>query len=176
MSPAPSAPAAVDASLLEPAAYDTIWKKVLSYFMSIHRMDLYTCYQKGVLIYATRQRAVIVSPQQWLVSAGNNKSYQKIAAEAFQRVVGSPVEVHAVLRGGAEEAETMALLRSTQEALRSGAASAAPAPSAPQAPPAPDGYQKVEAAQIKEEDRNAPSFKEALKILPDCDIYEKIDT
>ena len=176
VSPAPTAPAAVDASLLEPAAYDTIWKKVLSYFMSIHRMDLYTCYQKGVLIYATRQRAVIVSPQQWLVSAGNNKSYQKIAAEAFQRVVGSPVEVHAVLRGGAEEAETMALLRSTQEALRSGAASAAPAPAAPPTPSAPDGYQKVEAAQIKEEDRNAPSFKEALKILPDCDIYEKIDT
>ncbi len=176
ISPAPSASAAVDASLLEPAAYDTIWKKVLSYFMSIHRMDLYTCYQKGVLIYATRQRAVIVSPQQWLVSAGNNKSYQKIAAEAFQRVVGSPVEVHAVLRGGAEEAETMALLRATQEALRSGAAPAAPAPAAPPTPPAPDGYQKVEAAQIKEEDRNAPSFKEALKILPDCDIYEKIDT
>ncbi len=173
ISPAPSASAAVDASLLEPAAYDTIWKKVLSYFMSIHRMDLYTCYQKGVLIYATRQRAVIVSPQQWLVSAGNNKSYQKIAAEAFQRVVGSPVEVHAVLRGGAEEAETMALLRATQEALRSGAA---PASAPPPTPSAPDGYQKVEAAQIKEEDRNAPSFKEALKILPDCDIYEKIDT
>ncbi len=171
---APSS-AAVDPSLLDPAAYDTIWKKVLSYFMSIHRMDLYTCYQKGVLIYATRQRAVIVSPQQWLVSAGNNKSYQKIAAEAFQRVVGSPVEVHAVLRGGAEEAETMALLKATQEALRNG--NAAPAPSAAPAPAAaPDGYQLVEATQINEQDRNAPSFKEALKILPDCDIYEKIDT
>ena len=27
---------------------------------------------------------------------------------------------------------------------------------------------------IKAPDRDDPSFKEALKILPDCDIYEKV--
>ena len=37
-----------------------------------------------------------------------------------------------------------------------------------------DGYQLVTEKDIKAPDRDDPSFKEALKILPDCDIYEKV--
>lgn len=37
-----------------------------------------------------------------------------------------------------------------------------------------DSYQLVTEKDIKAPDRDDPSFKEALKILPDCDIYEKV--
>lgn len=156
-----------DPTLLPPATYPDIWKKVLNYFMTIRRIDVFTCLKKGTLIYCTKQRAVVSSPQQWLVAAGNNKSYQKIAAEAFEKTVGSPVMIHVVLQGGEEEADTLTLLKSSLQNL-----SEKPA-AFPSAPPPDDGYHLIQTSQVTEEDRNAPSFKEALKILPDCDIYEK---
>jgi DNA polymerase-3 subunit gamma/tau len=73
--------------LIDPASYSGIWEKVLSYFKAIHRVEIYTCYRKGTLIYANNARAVITAPQQFLVIMGNNKSYQTIAAEAFQKIV-----------------------------------------------------------------------------------------
>ena len=162
----------IDPTLLPPNTYGDIWKKVLAYFMSIRRIDIFTCMKKGNLIYCSKQRAIVSSPQQWLVAAGNNKAYQKIAAEAFQKVVGSPVMLHAVLAGGEEEADALTLLKTSLAGLSENPAPAEPAaaPSAPTPPPE-AGYHKVEEAEAS--DRNAPSFKEALKILPDCDIYEK---
>ena len=109
--PAASTPAAnAPSSLIDPASYSGIWEKVLSYFKAIHRVEIYTCYRKGTLIYANNARAVITAPQQFLVIMGNNKSYQTIAAEAFQKIVGSPILLHVVLEGSGEEAETKALL------------------------------------------------------------------
>lgn len=163
--PASSTP--VDPTLLPPTTYPDMWKKVLNYFMTIRRIDVFTCLKKGTLIYCTKQRAVVSSPQQWLVAAGNNKSYQKIAAEAFEKTMGSPVMIHVVLQGGEEEADTMALLKSSLQGL-SKKPQAAPSPA-----PSEEDYHLIEESQVTEEDRNAPSFKEALKILPDCDIYEK---
>lgn len=162
----------IDPTLLPPNTYGDIWKKVLAYFMSIRRIDIFTCMKKGNLIYCSKQRAIVSSPQQWLVAAGNNKAYQKIAAEAFQKVVGSPVMLHAVLAGGEEEADALTLLKTSLAGLSENPAPAEPAatPSAPTPPPE-AGYHKVDEAEAS--DRNAPSFKEALKILPDCDIYEK---
>ena len=164
--PKPSA-APMDPTLLPPAAYGDMWKKVLNYFMTIRRIDVFTCLKKGTLIYCTKQRAVISAPQQWLVAAGNNKSYQKIAAEAFEKTMGSPVMIHVVLQGGEEEADTLALLKST---MQGAAPQDAPTPSPV---PPDDGYHLIQESQVAEADRNAPSFKEALKILPDCVIYEK---
>lgn len=163
------------ADLLDPATYPAIWQKVLSYFRDICRIDMLTCYQKGVLLYLTPQRAVISSPQQWLVSAGNNKSYQKMAAEAFQKIIGSPVTLHVVLKGGTEEADVLALLAAGKQVKKENM----PVPpvravsSGKKAGPA-DGYQLVTEKDIKTPDRDDPSLKEALKILPDCDIYEKV--
>ncbi len=161
----------LDPTLLPPASYEKIWKDVLSYFMSIRRIDVFTCLKKCTLLYCTKQRAVVSAPQPYLVLAGNNKAYQKVAAEAFTKVVGAPVLIHTILKGSEEEAETMALLKANLQGLAS-----TPKPTPATAVPTPsqgDGYHPVTENQIAEADRNAPSFKEALKILPDCDIYEK---
>jgi len=38
-----------------------------------------------------------------------------------------------------------------------------------------DSYKKIEISDIPEKDRNADVLAEALKLMPDCDIYEKIE-
>ena len=155
-------------SLIDPASYSGIWEKVLSYFKAIHRVEIYTCYRKGTLIYANNARAVITAPQQFLVIMGNNKSYQTIAAEAFQKIVGSPILLHVVLEGSGEEAETKALLAKEMES------SAAPTLSGKEEPAKNEGgYKLVSKDEIAQSDLEDPSFKEALKMLPDYDIYEK---
>ena len=110
------------------------------------------------------------TPQQFLVAAGNNKSYQKVAAEAFAKVTGSPIQMHTVLKGGEEEAAAFALLQSAPKA----------APSSPSAEmagktPMPD-YRPVSRDRIPEKDLKDPSLNEALKIMADCDIYEKTES
>lgn len=172
---APKEESMAHADLLDPATYPAIWQKVLSYFRDICRIDMLTCYQKGVLLYLTPQRAIVSSPQQWLVSAGNNKSYQKMAAEAFQKIIGSPVTLHVVLKGGTEEADALALLAAGKQAKEENM----PVPPVRAVSPGKkagtaDGYQLVTEKDIKAPDRDDPSLKEALKILPDCDIYEKV--
>ena len=165
----------VEADLIPPESYPSLWKQVLSYFMSIHRIDVFTCLQKCVLTYCTQKRAIISAPQPFLVLAGNNKAYQKVASEAFEKVIGSPVMVHAVLKGSDEEADALTLLKtsiasgSTNKSQRKEASSKSAIPN----PPPSDGYRPIRADQIADSDKNEPSLKEALKILPDCDIYEK---
>lgn len=172
---APKEESMAHADLFDPATYPAIWQKVLSYFRDICRIDMLTCYQKGVLLYLTPQRAIVSSPQQWLVSAGNNKSYQKMAAEAFQKIIGSPVTLHVVLKGGTEEADALALLAAGKQAKEENMPVPPVRAVSPgkKAGPA-DGYQLVTEKDIKAPDRDDPSLKEALKILPDCDIYEKV--
>lgn len=172
---APREESMAHADLLDPATYPAIWQKVLSYFRDICRIDMLTCYQKGVLLYLTPQRAIVSSPQQWLVSAGNNKSYQKMAAEAFQKIIGSSVTLHVVLKGGTEEADALALLAAGKQAKEENMPVPPVRAVSPgkKAGPA-DGYQLVTEKDIKAPDRDDPSLKEALKILPDCDIYEKV--
>ena len=172
---APKGESMAPADLLDPATYPAIWQKVLSYFRDICRIDMLTCYQKGVLLYLTPQRAIVSSPQQWLVSAGNNKSYQKMAAEAFQKIIGSPVTLHVVLKGGTEEADALALLAAGKQAKEEKAPVSPISETSPRKKAAPaDGYQLVKEKDLKAPDRDDPSLKEALKILPDCDIYEKV--
>lgn len=172
---APKGESMAPADLLDPATYPAIWQKVLSYFRDICRIDMLTCYQKGVLLYLTPQRAIVSSPQQWLVSAGNNKSYQKMAAEAFQKIIGSPVTLHVVLKGGTEEADALALLAAGKQAKEEKAPVSPVSEASPRKKAAPaDGYQLVKEKDLKAPDRDDPSLKEALKILPDCDIYEKV--
>ena len=172
---APKEESIAPADLLDPATYPAIWQKVLSYFRDICRIDMLTCYQKGVLLYLTPQRAIVSSPQQWLVSAGNNKSYQKMAAEAFQKIIGSPVTLHVVLKGGTEEADALALLAAGKQAKEEKAPMPPVRAVSPGKKAAPaDGYQLVKEKDLKAPDRDDPSLKEALKILPDCDIYEKV--
>lgn len=175
--PAPQGNAPVD--VISPAEYPALWKKILAHFMSIHRIDIYTCFSKSALVYAGGARAVIAAPQAFIVQACNTEAFQKITADAFRQITGKELIPHTVLKGSAEEAEARA------EAASPAASSAAPSSSAPapapaqtvsaQAAPAPDadGYIPVAKDQIAPEDLRDPLLAAALKIAPDCDIYEK---
>lgn len=169
--PSVPAPAASNgAALINPSTYEDLWQKVLGYFMSIRRIDVYTCLRKSTLIYCTYTRAIVSAPQPFLVAAGNNKSYQKVAAEAFNKITGHPIEIHTVLKGSEEEASAYTLLKTAE---------AAPSPVTPQHPdPIPqkveqNPYRPISREQISDKDRSDPSLNEALKIMADCDIYEK---
>lgn len=167
--PAP-APDAADApsDLIPPTEYPALWKKILAYFMSIHRIDIYTCFSKSALIYAGGARAVIAAPQPFIVQACNTEAFQKITAEAFRKCTGKELIPHTVLKGSPDEAQARAEAGAPPVRVP---APAAPA-KAPQAP-AGDGYVPVRKDQIPPEDLQDPLLAAALKIAPDCDIYEK---
>ena len=154
-----------DKTILPPTSYDKMWKDILSCIMSIPRIDVFTCFQKGKLIYVGGARAVISVPQKFLVLAGNNKSYQKVISDAFQKVTGTAYTPKTVLAGTTEEDEVLSLLNKadsdsmTEEIKESSQ----------------DSYKKIEISDIPEKDRNADVLAEALKLMPDCDIYEKIE-
>ncbi|WP_297041584.1 DNA polymerase III subunit gamma/tau [uncultured Dialister sp.] len=161
-------PAASPSTLINPASYSELWQKVLGYFMSIRRIDVFTCLRKSQLIYCTNTRAIVSAPQPFLVSAGNNPSYQKVAAEAFNKVTGHPIEMHTVLKGSEEEASAFALLKAP--------APAQPATAPPERPQEKPDYRQVTRDEIPPSDRSNPSLNEALKIMTDCDIYEKTES
>lgn len=152
---------------ISPALYDGLWKKVLAYFMSIHRVDIFTCFSKSRLIFAGGARAVIAAPQAFIVQACNTERYQKVTAEAFQKCCGKALMPRTVLAGSNEEAEA----RAEAEAALRAPVSAPPIEEAPATPA--DGYQKIDPSDIPESDRQNPLLAAALKIAPDCDIYEK---
>lgn len=171
--PAPQGNAPVD--VIPPAEYPALWKKILAHFMSIHRIDIYTCFSKSALVYAGGARAVIAAPQAFIVQACNTEAFQKITADAFRQITGKELIPHTVLKGSAEEAEAQA---EAARPARPAPAAPAPAPAqtvSAQAAPAPDadGYIPVAKDQIAPEDLRDPLLAAALKIAPDCDIYEK---
>ena len=168
--PAPVQSSTPGEELVDPSSYTELWKKVLSYFMSIHRIDVYTCLMKSTLIYCTRTRAIVSAPQQFLVIAGNNKSYQNVAAEAFNKIIGAPVRIRTVLKGSAEESEAFTMLKAARntQASRESTQVQTPIPQTCK-----DEYRPINRDHIPDVDRNDPSLKEALKIMADCDIYEK---
>lgn len=180
-SPKPSAPVqpmppsagSAPQDFISPALYDGLWKKVLAYFMSIHRVDIFTCFSKSRLIFAGGARAVIAAPQAFIVQACNTERYQKVTAEAFQKCCGKALMPRTVLAGSNEEAEA----RAEAEAALRAPVSAPPieeTPAVPETPATPaDGYQKIDPSDIPESDRQNPLLAAALKIAPDCDIYEK---
>jgi DNA polymerase-3 subunit gamma/tau len=100
------------------------------------------------------------------VIAGNNKDYQKAASDGFQRILGSPVQMHTVLKGSEEEAQAFAQLKIDQT-------TPAQVVSSPAEQKKSSDYHAVARDEIPQADRNDPSLKEALKIMADCDIYEK---
>lgn len=134
------------------AEYGSIWKKTLSHFMSIQRVDVYSCFQKCNLIRLTNTNATISAPQQFLVLACNNPSYKKIVSEAIKGITGYTVEVHTVLKGSPEE--NMALKSVSSEKPE-------------------DDYNLIQKSDIPDEDKSNPTLSTALKFLSDYDIYEK---
>lgn len=131
--------------------------------MSIHRIDIYTCFSKSTLIYAGGARAVISAPQPFIVQACNTPAYQKITAEAFQKCAGLSLLPRTVLKGSADEAQARADVEAALTAAP--AAAAIPEPS--------DGYVPIDRTSLSAEALRDPALAAALKIAPDCDIYEK---
>lgn len=167
----PAAAASSEAALIDPSSYERLWKDVLAYFMAIPRIDVWSCMQKGRLIFASHVRAVVAVPQPFLVLAINNKAYQEIAAEAFLKITGKRPEVKAVLQGSPDEAEVLA--QRDRMAGSNVPATKEPAPSSDKSMPSNDGYHRVKKSEIPQEELASPALSQALKITPDCDIYEK---
>lgn len=133
--------------------------------MAIHRIDIYTCFSKSTLVYAGGARAVIAAPQPFIVQACNTEAFQKITAEAFQKCTGRALVPHTVLKGSPDD------LRAREEA------SAPPAalPHSPHRHPRPllmTATPPSTEAHFPEALKD-PLLAAALKIAPDCDIYEK---
>ena len=158
---------ATDSDLLAPSSYPGIWQGILDYVMKKPRIDVYSCFQKGKLIYAGKNRAIISVPQQFLVLAGNNKSYQKVISDAFKALTGTAYIPKTVLAGTGEEAEALAMAASNPSE---------PAKAASQeVSTKKEEYRKISKSEIPEKDKDEHALSEALKFIPDCDIYEKID-
>lgn len=162
--------------ITDPASYENIWHQILDYFMDIKRIDILACFQKSRLILLEDSHAVISAPQQFLVLAANNKSYQDTAAQAFLKVTGTAAVPHTVLTGSDEEEEAI------EEARQAGSSATNPASPSSSAPdvsrPAEtsessSSYHLIDASDIPAEDKENPVLAEALKFMPDCDIYEK---
>ena len=72
-----------------------------------------------------------------------------------------------VLAGTGEEAEALAMAASNPSE---------PAKAAPQeVSTKKEEYRKISKSEIPEKDKEEHALSEALKFIPDCDIYEKID-
>ncbi len=156
-----------DRSPLQPSKYADIWVKVLSHLKTIHRIDIWTCLQKSSLIFVNPAKAVAAAPQQYLVMAGNNKSYQKIIAEAFEEATGFSLEFRSVLKGSPEEADFLAQAKKIESSAENIPLSPSSAISEN------DGYRLIGRDEIPQKDQDTPALSEALKMISNCDIYEK---
>lgn len=160
-SPSTSLP---DQNITDPSQYPSIWKKFLDYLMSIHRIDMTNCFNKSQLILLTPSRAVASTSAKFLVQISNSRPYKEIAASAFQKILGHPVELHTVLKGSPEENDAKAKSASQRRQ--------APADTTRTKNQGND-FRKVSPDEIPSSDRENKVLRQALKIIPDCDIYEK---
>ena len=151
--------------IISPASYDNLWKKILAYFMEIHRIDIFTCYGKSKLVFAGQGRAVIAAPQPFIVQACNGEAYRKATAEAFKKITGEALSPRTVLIGSPDAAEAEAEAKAAASQVKQSAAG-----TAPKAKNATQGeYRAVDKEALPAD----PILSAALKIAPDCDIYVK---
>lgn len=164
--PAQSAkPSSGGSHIISPASYDNLWKKILAYFMEIHRIDIFTCYGKSKLVFAGQGRAVIAAPQPFIVQACNGEAYRKATAEAFKKITGEALSPRTVLIGSPDAAEAEAEAKAGASQVKQSAAG-----TAPKAENATRGeYRAVDKEALPAD----PILSAALKIAPDCDIYVK---
>ena len=138
---------------IDPAEYDALWKKILSHFMQIRRIDLFNCFAKTRLLCVEGGRAVIEAPLPLLVQLCNNEANRDAAAAVMKQFTGRTLTLRTVLAGSPEAAEA----KTTAESLRGAA------PAKPKEP----GRQATEKSALPDD----PLLAAALKIAPDCDIY-----
>lgn len=141
-----------ESSVISPNEYDSIWKKTLDYFMSIKRIDIYSCFQKCNIVRLTNTNVTISAPQQFLVLACNNPSYKKAVSDALKNIIGYNIEVHTVLKGSPEETSALNSISVKKNDSQ---------------------YNLIQKSDIPEKDKANPTLSTALKFLSDYDIYEK---
>lgn len=156
-----SSQAPTEERVLNPEKYENLWKEVLAYVQKIHRLDVWTCIQKSHLLLLSNTRAVAVAPQRFMTLGLSNENYQSVLSDAFQELIGIPLMVRAVLKGSPEEADIQSYLKSCsfRDNLSSDSTS--------------DGYTMIDRDNISSAVQGNKILEEALKILPDCDIYQK---
>ena len=151
-----------------PDSYPALWEQFTSYLQQIHRIDIWSCVQKGTLLLVNSRKAVASLPQQFLVLGANNPGYRSVISDAFAHITGQTLEFHAVLKGSIEEKSAL------EEAKKQSSGEKKverPDKNSSDAPT--EDYQLLSPEELARNKEKEPVLSEALKIIPHCDIYKK---
>lgn len=151
-----------------PDSYPALWEQFTSYLQQIHRIDIWSCVQKGTLLLVNNRKAVASLPQQFLVLGANNPGYRSVISDAFAHITGQTLEFHAVLKGSIEEKSAL------EEAKKQSSGEKnveRPDKNSSDAPT--EDYQLLSPEELARNKEKEPVLSEALKIIPHCDIYKK---
>ena len=151
-----------------PDSYPALWEQFTSYLQQIHRIDIWSCVQKGTLLLVNSQKAVASLPQQFLVLGANNPGYQSVISDAFAHITGQKMEFHAVLKGSMEEKSALEEAKKQSPGEKN---VECPDKSSSDAPT--EDYQLLSPEELDRNKEKEPVLSEALKIIPHCDIYKK---
>ncbi len=152
---------------INPDTYPALWSQFTDYLQQIHRIDIWSCVQKGTLILINNNRVVASLPQQFLVLGANNKGYQNLITEAFRNITGRELSFHAVLKGSDEESAAI------EEAKKYAFQTGDPSPDINKEQAAKDNYKLISEKDIESIEKEEPVLSAALKIISNCDIYKK---
>ena len=94
----------------------------------------------------------------------DNPSYQKVISEGFQKILGYPLLIRGVLKNSSQEKDIRTYLESISFSSSSNRSTNVPAS---------DEYTLINPQEITESEKEDKTLTEALKILPNCDIYRK---
>lgn len=150
--------------VISPSEYDKIWTQMADYLKQIYRIDIWNCVQKSSLLLVSNTRAVAVAPMKFILVGLDNPSYQKVISEGFQKILGYPLRIHGVLKNSSQEKDIRTYLESISFSSSSNRSINVPAS---------DKYTLIKPQEISESEKENKTLTEALKILPNCDIYKK---
>lgn len=163
--PEPQSP---KSQFIDPAGYPSLWNQFTSYLQQIHRIDIWSCVQKGTLILINNHRVIASLPQQFLVLGANNPGYQSVISDAFAHITGQSLEFHAVLKGSIEESSALEEAKNYSPINKTANLADNGSPDEHT-----DDYQLLSPEELDQNKEKEPVLSEALKIIPHCDIYKK---
>ena len=151
-----------------PDSYPALWAQFTSYLQQIHRIDIWSCVQKGTLLLVNNRKAVASLPQQFLVLGANNPGYRSVISDAFAHITGQTLEFHAVLKGSMEEKSALEEAKKQSPGEKN-----AERPDKSSSDDPTEDYQLLSPEELDRNKEKEPVLSEALKIIPHCDIYKK---
>lgn len=150
--------------VISPSEYDKIWKQMADYLKQIYRIDIWNCVQKSSLLLVSNTRAVAVAPMKFILVGLDNPSYQKVISEGFQKILGYPLLIRGVLKNSSQEKDIHTYLESISFSSSSNRSTNVPSS---------NEYTLIKPQEISKSEKEDKTLTEALKILPNCDIYRK---